>query len=107
MNQAQKIRITLKASDYNLLDRSSERIVNAVKLTGVHIVGPVPLPTKKEKFTVMKSPHGDKKANEKFQLTTYKCLIDLHIPTMEKSHSVLDSLMKVELQAGVDVNIRG
>ena len=74
----QKIRIKLKSYDYNLVDKSSEKIVRAVKTTGAVVSGPIPLPTKKEVFTVLRSPHVNKKSREQFQLFTYKRLVDIY-----------------------------
>ncbi|MBD3630118.1 MULTISPECIES: 30S ribosomal protein S10 [Cyclobacterium] len=98
----QKIRIKLKSYDYSLVDKSSEKIVKAVKSTGAIVVGPIPLPTKKEKFTVLKSPHVNKKAREQFQLCTYKRLVDIY----SGSSKTVDALMKIELPSGVDVEIK-
>ena len=75
----QKIRIKLKSYDHSLVDKSSEKIVKAVKATGAVVVGPIPLPTKKEKFTVLKSPHVNKKARDQYQLCTYKRLVDIQL----------------------------
>lgn len=98
----QKIRIKLKSYDHNLVDKSAAKIVEAVKKTGAVVSGPIPLPTKKEKFTVLKSPHVSKKAREQFQLCTYKRLVDI-FPTSSKT---VDALMKLELPSGVDVEIK-
>ena len=97
----QKIRIKLKSYDHSLVDKSSEKIVKAVKATGA-IVGPIPLPTKKEKFTVLKSPHVNKKARDQYQLCTYKRLVDIY----SNSSKTVDALMKIELPSGVDVEIK-
>jgi small subunit ribosomal protein S10 len=99
---SQKIRIKLKSYDHNLVDKSAEKIVKAVKNTGAIVSGPIPLPTKKEKFTVLRSPHVNKKAREQFQLCTYKRLIDIH----SSSPKTVDALMKLELASGVDVEIK-
>ena len=104
---SQKIRITLKANDHHLVDRSTERIIKAIKPTGAEIKGPIPFPTKKEVYTVLRSPHVNKKSCEKFQLLTHKRLIDIYIPSGGRNHDVLDELMKIELQAGVEVDIKG
>jgi small subunit ribosomal protein S10 len=98
----QKIRIKLKSYDHNLVDKSAEKIVKAVKAAGAVISGPIPLPTKKEIHTVLRSPHVNKKAREQFQLATYKRLIDIH----SNSPKTVDALMKLELPSGVDVEIR-
>ena len=98
----QKIRIKLKSYDYNLVDKSSEKIVRAVKTTGAVVSGPIPLPTKKEIFTVLRSPHVNKKSREQFQLFTYKRLVDIY----SNSTKTVDALMKLELPSGVDVEIK-
>ena len=104
---SQKIRIKLKAYDHQLVDRSAERIIKALKPTGTQIVGPIPLPTKKEKYAIIKSPHVNKRSSgEKFQLHTHQRLLGIKIPSIAKSHEVLDALMNIELQAGVDVDIK-
>ena len=97
----QKIRIKLKSYDHNLVDKSSEKIVRAVKTTGA-VSGPIPLPTVKEKFTVLRSPHVNKKSREQFQLCTYKRLVDIY----SNSTKTVDALMKLELPSGVDVEIK-
>lgn len=84
------------------MDKSSEKIVRAVKTTGAIVSGPIPLPTVKEKFTVLKSPHVNKKAREQFQLCTYKRLVDIY----SSSAKTVDALMKLELPSGVDVEIK-
>lgn len=98
----QKIRIKLKSYDHNLVDKSAEKIVKAVKATNAVVSGPIPLPTRKEIFTVLRSPHVNKKAREQFQLCTYKRLIDIH----SSSPKTVDALMKLELPSGVDVEIK-
>ena len=98
----QKIRIKLKSFDHTLVDKSAEKIVKAVKATGAVVFGPIPLPTKIEKFTVLRSPHVNKKAREQFQLCTYKRLIDI----FSSSPKTVDALMKLELPSGVDVEIK-
>ena len=98
----QKIRIKLKSYDHNLVDKSSEKIVRAVKTTGAVVSGPIPLPTVKEKFTVLKSPHVNKKAREQFEVSSYKRLMDIYSP----SSKTVDALMKLELPSGVDVEIK-
>jgi len=98
----QKIRIKLKSYDHNLVDKSAEKIVRAVKATGAVVNGPIPLPTEKEKFTVLRSPHVNKKSREQFQLCTYKRLIDIY----SSSAKTVDALMKLELPSGVDVEIK-
>mmetsp|Transcript_26954 Transcript_26954/g.62625 ORF Transcript_26954/g.62625 Transcript_26954/m.62625 type:complete len:102 (-) Transcript_26954:6341-6646(-) len=98
----QKIRIKLRSYDHHLIDRSSVKIVQAVKAAGAIVSGPVPLPSKKEIYTVLRSPHVSKKSREQFQYATYKRLIDIH------SHSTkaVDALMKLELPSGVGVEIK-
>ena len=99
---SQKIRIKLKSYDFNLVDRSAEKIVKTVKSTGAVVSGPNPLPTHKRIFTVLRSPHVNKKAREQFQLCAYKRLIDIY----GSSSKTVDSLMKLELPSGVDVEIK-
>ena len=99
---SQKIRIKLRSYDYNLVDKSSQNIVRAVKSSGGVISGPIPLPSKKEIFTVLRSPHVNKKSREQFQLCTYKRLIDIH----SESSKAVNALMRLELPSGVDVEIK-
>ena len=99
---SQEIRIKLKSYDFNLVDRSAEKIVKTVKSTGAVVSGPIPLPTHKRIFTVLRSPHVNKKAREQFQLCAYKRLIDIY----GSSSKTVDSLMKLELPSGVDVEIK-
>ena len=98
----QKIRIKLKSYDHNLVDKSAEKIVKAVKATGAIVSGPIPSPTEKEKYTVLRSPHVNKKSREQFQLCTYKRLVDI----FSTSSKTVDALMKLELPSGVDVEIK-
>ncbi|WKN42252.1 30S ribosomal protein S10 [Tunicatimonas pelagia] len=98
----QKIRIKLKSYDHNLVDKSAEKIVRAVKTTGAVVSGPIPLPTRREIFTVLRSPHVNKKAREQFQLNTFKRLVDIY----SSSSKTVDALMKLELPSGVDVEIK-
>ena len=98
----QKIRIRLKAYDYKLLDRSAEDIVDTAKRTGARVAGPIPLPTMINKFCVNRSPHVDKKSREQFEIRTHKRLLDILEPTQQ----TLDALMKLDLSAGVDVEIK-
>ena len=98
----QKIRIRLKAYDYKLLDQSVVDIVETAKRTGARVAGPIPLPTRIEKFTVLRSPHVDKKSREQFEIRTHKRLIDILEPTPQ----TVDALMKLDLAAGVDVEIK-
>jgi small subunit ribosomal protein S10 len=97
-----KIRIRLKAYDHRLLDQSTGEIVDTAKRTGASVAGPVPLPTKINKFTVLRSPHVDKKSREQFEIRTHKRLLDILEPTQQ----TLDALMKLDLSAGVDVEIK-
>ena len=99
---SQKIRIKLKAYDHVLIDQSARKIVDTAKKTGAKVSGPVPLPTKIEKFTVLRSPHVNKKAREQFEMRTHKRLIDIYNPDQK----VVEALMKLELPAGVDVEIK-
>jgi small subunit ribosomal protein S10 len=99
---SQKIRIKLKSYDHNLVDKSAEKIVKAVKATNAVVSGPIPLPTEKEIFTVLRSPHVNKKSREQFQLCTYKRLLDIY----STSPKTVDALMKLELPSGVDVEIK-
>ncbi len=98
----QTIRITLKAFDHRILDGSTAEIVNTAKRTGARVRGPVPLPTRTEKFTVLRSPHIDKKSMEQLEMRTHKRLIDIVDPTPQ----TVDALMKLDLAAGVDVEIK-
>ena len=98
----QKIRVSLKSYDYKLLDKSVSEIVDTVKRTGATIAGPVPLPTKISKFCVLRSPHVDKKSREQFEIRTHKRLIDILDPTQQ----TVDALMKLDLAAGIDVEIK-
>ena len=98
----QKIRIRLKAYDYKLLDQSAGEIVETAKRTGATVRGPIPLPTLIERFTVNRSPHIDKKSREQFEIRTHKRLLDILEPTPQ----TLDALMKLDLSAGVDVEIK-
>jgi small subunit ribosomal protein S10 len=98
----QKIRIRLKAYDHKVLDQSAQRIVEAAESTGAVIVGPVPLPTKVEKFTVMRSPFIDKDSREQFEIRTHKRLIDV----VEPGSKTIDTLMRLNLPAGVDIEIK-
>lgn len=98
----QKIRIRLKGYDYRQLDRSAGEIVDTVIRTGAKVSGPIPLPTKISKYTVLKSPHVDKKSREQFEIRTHKRLIDILEPTPD----TVDALMKLNLSAGVNVEIK-
>jgi small subunit ribosomal protein S10 len=98
----QKIRIKLKAYDHRLLDQSVKEIVDTAQRTGARIAGPVPLPTNISKFTILRSPHVDKKSREQFEIRTHKRLVDIYDPTPD----TVDALMKLELASGVDVEIK-
>ena len=98
----QNIRIRLKAFDHRVLDLSTSEIVNTAKRTGAQVRGPIPLPTKIEKYTVLRSPHIDKKSREQFEIRTHKRLLDIIDPTPQ----TVDALMKLDLAAGVDVEIK-
>ena len=98
----QNIRIRLKAFDHRLLDQSTREIVNTAKRTGAEVKGPIPLPTRIEKFTVNRSPHINKKSREQFEIRTHKRVLDIVNPTPQ----TVDALMKLDLAAGVDVEIK-
>ncbi len=100
--QSQKIRIRLKAYDHVALDRSTMEIVETVNRTGARIAGPVPLPTKRTVYTVLRSPHVDKKSREQFETRIHKRLIDIY----DSNPQTVDSLMRLDLPAGVDVEIK-
>ena len=100
--ETQNIRIRLKAFDHRVLDQSTSEIVGTAKRTGAHVRGPIPLPTRIEKFTVLRSPHIDKKSREQFEIRTHKRLLDIVDPTPQ----TVDALMKLDLAAGVDVEIK-
>ena len=100
--QSERIRIRLKAYDNVILDQSAEKIVDTAKRTGAKVSGPIPLPTKKEIVTILRSPHKDKDSREQFEMRTHKRVIDILYPTQK----TVDSLMKLELPAGVDIEIK-
>ena len=97
-----KIRIRLKGYDYRILDQSTTEIVDTAKRTGARLAGPIPLPTAKNKWTVLRSPHVDKKSREHFEIRTHKRLLDVLEPTQQ----TIDALGKLDLAAGVDVEIK-
>ena len=99
---SQKIRIKLKAYDHDLLDQSAARIVETAKRTGTKVMGPIPLPTEKEVITILRAVHKYKDAREQFEMRTHKRLIDIYSP----SSKTVDSLMKLDLPAGVDIQIK-
>ena len=98
----QKIRIKLKSYDHNLVDKSADKIVKTVKATGAVITVPIPLPTHRKIFTVLRSPHVNKKSMEQFKLNSYKRLLDIY----SSSSKTVDALMKLELPSGVEVEIK-
>ena len=99
---SQRIRIKLQSYDHNLVDKSAEKIVKTVRSTGAVVTGPIPLPTRKKVFTVLRSPHVNKKAREQFQLHTHKRLLDIYTSTSR----TVDALSKLDLPSGVDVEIK-
>jgi small subunit ribosomal protein S10 len=99
---SQRIRIRLKAFDHRLIDQSAREIVETAKRTGAQVLGPIPLPTKKERFTILVSPHVNKDARDQYELRTHKRLMDIVDPT----DKTVDALMKLDLAAGVDVQIK-
>ena len=98
----QKIRIKLKAYEHNLIDQSAEKIVDTAKRTGARVSGPIPLPTEKEVVTILRSPHKYKDSREQFEMRTHKSLIDI----LQPSAKTVDALMKLDLPAGVDIEIK-
>ena len=102
MADGQTIRIRLKAFDHRLIDRSASEIVETAKRTGARVKGPIPLPTKKERFTILISPHVDKNARDQYEIRTHKRIMDIVEPT----DKTVDALMKLDLAAGVDVQIK-
>jgi small subunit ribosomal protein S10 len=102
MMDTQKIRIRLKSYDHRLLDQSVVEMVDTAKRTGARVVGPIPLPVRINRFTVLRSPHVDKKSREQFEVRTHKRLVDI----MEPTSQTVDALMRLDLAAGVDVEIK-
>jgi small subunit ribosomal protein S10 len=102
MMTSQKIRIRLKAYDHKLLDQSATEIVDTARRTGARVAGPIPLPTAISRYTVLRSPHVDKKSREQFEIRTHKRLLDI----LEPTQATVDALMKLDLSAGVDVEIK-
>lgn len=98
----QKIRIKLRSYDHNLVDKSTEKIVKTVRNSGAIVTGPIPLPTEKKIFTVLRSPHVNKKSREQFQLRTHKRLIEIYTPTQK----TVDALSRLELPSGVDIQVK-
>jgi ribosomal protein S10 len=101
-NENQRIRIRLKAFDHKLIDQSAREIVDTAKRTGAQVRGPIPLPTRKERFTVLISPHVNKDARDQYEIRTHKRIMDIIDPT----DKTVDALMKLDLAAGVDVQIK-
>ena len=99
---SEKVRIKLRGYDYSVLDQSAEQIVNTAKRTGATVSGPIPLPTDKEVVTILRSPHKHKDSREQFEMRTHKRVIDILYPTQK----TIDSLMKLDLPAGVDIEIK-
>ena len=99
--QSQRIRIRLKAFDHRLIDQSALEIINTAKRTGAQVRGPIPLPTRKEKFTLLISPHVDKDARDQYEIRTHKRMLDI----LEPTEKTVDALTKLDLAAGVDVQI--
>ncbi|MCC6476585.1 30S ribosomal protein S10 [bacterium] len=102
MAQQSSIRIRLKSYDHNLIDKSTEKIIQTAKQTGAVISGPIPLPTRRSVYTVNRSPHSDKKSREQFETRVHKRLIDIH----NSSSKTIDALIRIELPAGVDIEIK-
>ena len=100
--ESQRIRIRLRAYDHRVLDQSTKEIVNTAKRTGARVCGPIPLPTQIKRFTVLRSPHIDKKSREQFEIRTHKRLLDI----IDWSPQTVDALMKLDLAAGIDVEIK-
>ncbi|MGI6225161.1 MAG: 30S ribosomal protein S10 [Peptococcales bacterium] len=98
----QKIRIRLKAFDHKILDQSAQKIVETAKKTGANVSGPIPLPTEKNVFTILRSPHVNKDSREQFEMRTHKRLIDI----LEPNPKTVDSLMRLDLPTGVDIEIK-
>lgn len=98
----QKIRIRLKAFDHKMLDQSAQKIVDTAKRTGANVAGPIPLPTEKNIYTILRSPHVNKDSREQFEMRTHKRLIDIEEPTSK----TVDALMRLDLPAGVDIEIK-
>ncbi|MGE5473519.1 MAG: 30S ribosomal protein S10 [Ignavibacteriales bacterium] len=102
MTNKEKIRIRLKAFDHQILDQSAEKIVETAKRTGAKVSGPIPLPTEKDIITILRAPHKYKDSREQFEMRTHKRLIDILLPTPK----TVDALMKLDLPAGVDIEIK-
>ncbi|MBI4665450.1 MAG: 30S ribosomal protein S10 [Nitrospinae bacterium] len=102
LSAGQKIRIRLKAYDHRVLDQSVKEIVETVRRSGARVIGPIPMPTSRNRWTVLRSPHVDKKSREQFEMRTHKRIIDI----VEPSPNTVDALMKLDLSAGVDIEIK-
>lgn len=102
LNTAQKIRIRLRAYDHRVLDLGVKEIVETVRKSGARVIGPIPLPTVRNRWTVLRSPHVDKKSREQFEIRTHKRIIDI----VEPSPTTVDALMKLDLSSGVDIEIK-
>ena len=102
MSKQQKIRIRLKAYDHKILDQSAVKIVDTAKRTGAMVSGPIPLPTEKNVFTILRSPHVNKDSREQFEMRTHKRLVDILEPTQK----TIDALMRLDLPVGVDIEIK-
>ncbi len=102
LTEGQKIRIKLKAFDHRILDEGVKEIVETVKRSGAKVIGPIPMPTIRNRWTVLRSPHVDKKSREQFEIRTHKRIIDI----VEPSPNTVDALMKLDLSAGVDIEIK-
>ncbi len=98
----QRIRIRLQAYDHRLLDTSAERLVDVASQSGCKVVGPIPLPTRRQVFCVLRSPHADKKSREHFEIRTHKRVIDI----MEPTHETMDQLSRLDMPAGVDIEVK-
>ena len=103
---SQKIRIRLKGYDHEVVDQSAKLIVDTAQKTGARVSGPIPLPTERNLYTVIRSPHKDKDSREEFEMRTHKRLIDILDPILDPSSSTVDSLMRLDLPAGVDIEIK-
>ena len=100
--QSQKIRIRLRAFDHKLLDQSTREIVETARRTGARVAGPIPLPTRINRYTILRSPHVDKKSREQFEIRSHKRIIDIH----NSNNKTVDSLSKLDIPAGVDIEIK-
>ncbi len=106
MKKQRSIRLELKSFDHRLLDSAVKQIVSAARRTGAQLMGPVPMPNKRRIFTVLRSPHVDKKSREQFQITAHKRILDIVLPSDKTSEKTMDALMKLSISSGVDVQIK-